>query len=290
MLKKTSYFFCFLTIFFAAHSLWAWGSEGHKTIALIAWTRLGPQAKSTVHELLGPGESMESVASWADHIEKERPETAPWHYINLNVRQPVGEFDLSDACKDHDCVVDQIDKDMGILKASFVSKRDKREALKFLIHFVGDLHQPLHCADDHDRGGNEKWFRYYTTGSRRRYEWVNFHAFWDNLLQTHGGGDPNALARALERKISTNDEKEWEKGKASDWALESYTIARDDLYADLPEGPLLEKNHWGRDLPEEYYSDKMKIIMFRQLEKAGVRLAYLLNALFEGKSDPSVFP
>src|SRR5207245_798198 len=90
----------------------AWGVVGHKTVAFIAQDYLTPPAKSAVRKILGSGQSLESVASWADSIIRKRPQTAPWHYLNLEVRQPENEFDLSYSCRNHDCVVDQIDKDL----------------------------------------------------------------------------------------------------------------------------------------------------------------------------------
>lgn len=261
--------------------LFAWGVVGHKTVGYIAQDRLTAEAQKAVEEILGPDQDLADVSTWADSIEKSRPETAPWHYFNLNVRQPEGEYDIADVCKNHDCVVDQIRKDLGILREPFAPKREKREALKFLVHFLGDVHQPLHCADDKDRGGNEKWFRYYGySGSGRRFTWVNFHSFWDNLLEPKAKENPRRLASSLEKAISPSDEKAWVQGTPQDWAYESFNIARDEIYKELPEGPLPEKNRWGRDLPEDYYSGKMRAIVDQQLERAGVRLAYLLNGIF----------
>lgn len=257
---------------------------GHRTIGYIAQDHLEPAARQAVEEILGPDEDLASVSTWADAIVRIRPETAPWHFFNLDVRQTQGEYDIADVCPHHDCVVDQIDKDCGILAQSFASRDEKREALKFLVHFVGDVHQPLHCADDKDRGGNEKWFRYHWQGGRSwRYTWVNFHSFWDNLLEPKAKENPRRLARWLERQISPDDEKTWAQGKASDWAYESFLIAKNNIYNELPEGPLLEKNRWGQDLPEDYYSGAMRQIVDRQLEKAGIRLAYLLNGIFGKK-------
>ena len=262
--------------------LWAWGMVGHETVALIAEDHLTKAARLGVQEILGPRQSLADVSTWADSIVDRRPETRPWHYLNLDAREDQNQFDLTDSCRNHDCVVDQIDRDQDVLREPFASKRDKQEALKFLVHFVGDLHQPLHCVDDHDRGGNEKWFRYHgAKGTSSRYTWVNFHSFWDNLLEPHAKEKPLGFASRLENEISSEDEKTWAKGKASDWAYESFLIARNDIYKDLPEGKLLERDWWGKDLPEDYYSAKMRLIVDRQLEKAGIRLAYLLNGLFE---------
>lgn len=261
--------------------LWAWGHVGHKTVAYIAQDRLTPEAKKAVRDILGPNQDLATVSTWADAIVHMRQETAPWHFFNLDVRQSQGQYDIADVCRNHDCVVDQIEKDCGILREPFASRKEKREALEFLVHFVGDIHQPLHCADDKDRGGNEKWFRYYgPTDRSRHYTWVNLHGFWDNLVEPKAMENPRRLAYRLEREISPEDGKKWAQGKPSDWAYESFLIAQNDIYEELPQGPLMDRNRWGKDLPEDYYSGKMRGIVDRQLEKAGIRLAYLLNGIF----------
>jgi hypothetical protein len=275
-------FILFTLTILMTEALWGWGAVGHQTVAYITLDHLNSTAKRSVQEILGPEEDLVSVSSWADYIVTLRPDTASWHYLNLDVRQPENKFDLSNACKYHDCVLDQIRKDIGILRASFVSRREKKEALKFLVHFVGDLHQPLHCADDKDRGGNEKWFRYYGShGDSNQYTWVNLHSFWDNLLEPKINTNPRRLATRLNRETSFKNRKEWEQGGPADWAYESFLIAQKDIYSELPEGPLMEKNKWGRDLPRDYYSGKMWGIVNVQLERAGIRLALILNGLFK---------
>ncbi|HEY5038821.1 MAG TPA: S1/P1 nuclease, partial [bacterium] len=192
--------------------LWAWGAVGHQTVAYIAEDHLNPLSKAAVKEILGPNEDLASVSTWADSIVQTRKETAPWHYIDLNVRQDQNEFDEPDFCSHHDCVVDQIGLDLEVLTQPFASRREKQVALEFLVHFVGDLHQPLHCADDKDRGGNEKWFRFYPRGESGRFVWMNLHSLWDDLIEEKTKEDPRVLATQLERDINTRDSKEWMKG------------------------------------------------------------------------------
>lgn len=262
--------------------LLAWGAVGHRTIAFIAWDYLTPQAKASAKKILGPGQYLDNVASWADAMVICRPETAPWHYIELSVRRGTTEYDEAQACPDHNCVVDQIGKDLSVLRNPFSEPDQKREALKFLIHFVGDIHQPLHCAGDGDRGGNDKWFRYYPGKSRNFFHWVSLHGFWDDLLEEKKE-DPLFLARRLESEMTPSDESQWSGGKPEDWAFESFKIARDEIYPGLPEGPLLKKNRWGLDLPKKFTSPRFHHIVDIQLEKAGIRLAFLLNGVFENR-------
>ena len=92
--------------------------------------------------------------------------------------------------------------------------------------------------------------------------------------------DPRKLASRLGREIKAEQERDWAKGNATDWAYESFKIAKEDIYSELPVGPL-ERGRWGKDLPQDYYSDKMRRIVDLQLEKAGVRLAWVLNDIFK---------
>lgn len=279
---RLKFIFTLTFCFFAHSALWAWGAVGHKTIAYIAQDRLTPAAWRGIHELLGPDQNLVSVCTWADTIAHIRPETAPWHYIQVYVREEQNRYDLSDVCRDHQCVVDQIEKDEGILSNRWTTHANKKEALKFLVHFVGDVHQPLHCAEDNDRGGNQKWFRYYGSKKHpRRYTWVNLHSFWDNLLETRAKENPRKLATRLEQSLTEDQITSWQDGTPKDWAYESFEIARNDIYSELPSGPLMEKNRWGRDLPPDYYSDHMRKIVDERLLKAGLRLAGILNQIFQ---------
>jgi hypothetical protein len=262
-------------------TLWAWGAVGHKTVAIIAQDHLTPRARAGIQELLNPGQDLASVSTWADILSQTQKETSPWHYLNLDVRQEQSRFDISEVCLNQDCVVGQIDRNLATLRERFAPRREKQRALKFLVHFVGDIHQPLHCADDGDRGGNDKWFRFYPGGPKKRFVWVNLHGFWDNLLQEKAQENPRRLASRLEKGIGPGDEREWSRGKAADWAYESFQIAKKEIYSELLEGPLREKNRWGKDLPPSYGSEKKRAIVDRQLRRAGLRLAWLLNGTFK---------
>ena len=279
---KFKFIFTLTVCFFVHSTLWAWGTVGHKTVAYIAQDRLTPAAWRGIHQLLGPTQNLVSVCVWADVMAHVRPETAPWHYIQVYVREEQNRYDLSDVCRDHQCVVDQIERDEEVLRNRWTTHANKKEALKFLVHFVEDVHQPLHCAEDNDRGGNEKWFRYYNSKKHpNHYTWVNLHSFWDNLLETRAKENPRKLATLLEQSLTEDQITSWQDGSPKDWAYESFQIARDNIYSELPTGPLLEKNRWGRDLPQDYYSNRMRKIVNERLLKAGLRLAGILNQIFE---------
>src|SRR3974390_702810 len=109
----------FLGVYGVTTPSMAWGHVGHQTVAMIAQDRLNPKAREWVSKTLGPGEDLASVSTWPDSIVKTRPETAPWHFFNLDVRQSQGEYDIATVCKNHDSVGDQTEKDLGILPHRF---------------------------------------------------------------------------------------------------------------------------------------------------------------------------
>src|SRR4030088_2497201 len=132
----------------------AWGPEGHSIVAEIAQRRLRPDAAALVASLLGPGHSLASIASWADDMRDERPETANWHFVDIpiNVRAYDPGRDCVASKKSGDCIILELGR--GKTDLNCASGDKKIEALKFAVHFLGDLHQPLHTVDELT-GGNE---------------------------------------------------------------------------------------------------------------------------------------
>jgi hypothetical protein len=258
---------------------WAWGPVGHETVAYIAEDNLVPSAKKRVDAILGPDLDLAAVANWADQVrESSRPETAPWHFIDIEDRVPETEAKEPQFCANHDCVVDQINADIAALRSSASTKAQKFEALKFLVHFVGDVHQPLHCADDSDRGGNDKIVRYIKSGGRSTTGTkIKLHAFWDRLLEVKTTEDARDLATELEAKIGSAESTAWKKGTPADWAWETFGIAHDAIYSEFDPGAIEAP---GIPLPRDYYAPKMRTTVDTQLEKGGIRLAQILNDLF----------
>ena len=257
---------------------WAFGPVGHEVVAYIAEDRLQPMARQKINSILAQDEDLASIAIWADQVRATtRPETAPWHFIDIEVRENVTEADESRFCTNQDCVVAQIDADIKVLQDETQSKSNKLEALKFLVHFLGDVHQPLHCADDTDRGGNDKIVHFKTPGTRSRTGTkIKLHALWDHLIEVKTVEDSRELATELEKEITAQNEQDWAKGQPKDWAWESFTISHDSIYSELDPGATDPK---GIQLPSDYYTGKMRAIVDQQLEKAGVRLAHVLNAI-----------
>ncbi|MGH6888454.1 MAG: S1/P1 nuclease [Rhizomicrobium sp.] len=248
---------------------YAWGSEGHRIVSAIAADELTSLARAQVQSLLGSSNArpaMEDASTWADEIKFQRPGTRPWHYVDIEIG--TRGYDKGADCPTGDCVVAQIERDETILRNKKLASPVRAEALRFLIHFVGDLHQPLHCADNHDRGGNEV-----KVLIGRRHE--NLHAVWDvNVVQALGR-DPDAVAARLEKQIMPAEIASWRRGAVEDWANETFHVAEREIYAKLSgkggtEEPVI--------LPLGYAKAESGVTA-RQLERAGVRLAGVLNSI-----------
>lgn len=253
----------FIASFILPSGAFAWGGEGHRIVAQIAASELTPRAKAQVETLLG-GDSMADVSKWADTIKFHRHETSPWHYVDIEINSQ--GYDPARDCPTGDCVVAQIERDERIVGDRSLAMPVRAEALKFLIHFVGDLHQPLHCADNHDRGGNE------IKVILGRHS-TNLHAVWDSDVVKALGRDPEEVAAELEQQIAPQQLAQWQRGSVVDWANGSFQIARREIYGHLigqgsTDAPII--------LDPEYARDQRAVVS-RQLQKAGARLAYLLN-------------
>jgi hypothetical protein len=250
----------------------AWGGDGHQLVCLIADDRLRPAAKAGIHQLLGNDVNISDaqIASWADQIRRERSETGPWHYVDIPV-DGKGFEEERDGQKGNN-VVDKIADFEKVLKDPNASKNAKAEALKFLVHFVGDLHQPLHCAErNKDKGGNSRLVFFLD-----RPRATNLHSVWDSaILLAHRGTIRNAAyADKLNAAITPEKAAEWAKGTPTDWANESHDVAVASVYKDVPaDGPPPKL--------DQHYVDAAGPIIDQQLQRGGVRLATILNEIFK---------
>ena len=244
----------------------AWGVEGHQIVAHIAARELTSAARVQVQDLLGGDAegAMVEVSTWADEIRRARPNTAPWHFVDI----PVGSagYDPSRDCRNDRCIVAQIEREETILADRQLAPPVRAEALRFLIHFVGDIHQPLHAADNRDRGGNGV---HVILGRRRE----TLHAVWDVDVVRALGRSPEDVAAVLARQISPADRRQWERGTARNWANESFQIADAEIYAKLPGSGSTEVPI---SLPASYAESEKRTVS-TQLEKAGIRLSWVLN-------------
>lgn len=191
---------------------------------------------------------MGSVSTWADDIKSRS--TARWHFVNLpDDCSYVPERD----CPGGACVVEAIRRQANVLSGQ-ASDLDKLKALKFLIHLVADVHQPMHAGRASDKGGNLLQIRAYGRGT-------NLHAVWDGLLIQHYAGGSVALRSSVEAEMITASTR----GSPADWAIESCRLSTDTQLIPL-----------GRELPATY-PDQVDGVLVQRLAQAAARLADLLK-------------
>jgi hypothetical protein len=242
----------------------AWGSEGHRIVAEIAEQHLMPAIAKQVRDLLAieNSTSLADVANWADQIRRQRPETASWHFVDIPIA--ADSYLAARDCSGGNCVVAKVEQFAATLHDSSRPAGERLEALKFLVHFVGDLHQPLHASDNDDRGGNEVHVRFLGRST-------NLHAVWDTgILAPAVNGDERSYALRLDPQITPADTAAWQKGTPADWANESHAFAVTLIYGKLAHSGTLPDNYERAALP----------VAGQQLERAGIRLAALLNQAF----------
>jgi hypothetical protein len=238
-----------------------WYDEGHRLVGRLAEGRLTPQAAAAVHALLG-GQSLADAALWADRIRVQRPDTKPLHYVNIPLAAS-GYLPARD-CPTGRCIIAAIERDRLTLADTHAALAARAEALRFLTHLIGDLHQPLHVADDGDRGGNDR--RVTFLGLPK-----NLHEVWDGeLIEASGLSEEQYYAR-LRRRMDSLDLTALERGTAVDWALEGHALAAQRAYR-LPHGATIDRGYVEASLPS----------VDRALIAAGVRLARVLNEALRG--------
>lgn len=247
-----------------------WGRVGHRASARLAESLLTPAARAAVRDLLEPGESLADASLWPDEHRRERPETAPWHYVNTPITEP--RYDPK-FCAPEGCVVSKIPDFLATLKDGSAPAEKRREALRFLVHCVQDMHQPVHVGDRHDRGGNDLQVRFFDEGS-------NLHRVWDSGLIERRDADEGRTHDRLKATFTPEFVRASSAGTVEDWANESLALARDayvEPVTGLPLGPgaKLGDAYEGRHLP----------IAERRLLQASARLARLLNEALDPTAD-----
>jgi hypothetical protein len=209
----------------------AWNGEAHQLVAWIAEARLSEKAKVGVKELLDDADLSDAeVVSWADQIRRERNETAPWHYVSIPIDSE--GYDPKRDGNSGDNVIDAIDRFTKVLANKQAPKEERVEALKFVVHFIGDLHQPLHCANRNgDKGGNGRLV--FFPGRKKA---VSLHLVWDTLILPRSKGKQSVAeyGDALTGRITAKQTKAWAAGTPQAWAAESWEVARDVVYRDVP--------------------------------------------------------
>jgi hypothetical protein len=242
-----------------------WWDLGHRIVARIAEERLTPRTREAVRDIL-EGQSLADASVWADNIRQYRHDADPLHYVNIPLADKT--FDPDKHCPKGRCIIAAIAVERRALSSLATSAADRAEALRFLIHFMGDLHQPLHVADNHDRGGNQRTV--YLAGDS-----TNLHKVWDGQLLEREGLTESDYLEILRREMDTMDLAALERGTVIDWAMEGHRIAVERVYR-LPRNSRLGQAYVQANRP----------ITDHALIAAGVRLAKVLNQVL-AKYQPS---
>ena len=235
-----------------------WGATGHRTIGKIAVDYLNGKTKRKIAEVLD-GQSLALVSTFGDDIKSDKRyrEFYTWHYVNM----PFGvKYEDSEKNPDGDLVTG-INKCKEIILDENSSKEDKAFYLKLLVHFMGDLHQPMHVGRAEDKGGNTVQVQWFDNGT-------NLHTVWDTKMIEHYNMTYTELAENSD-KISKEQVKFLQTGTIEDWVNETQTFAI-KAYGSVEIGENLRYN---------YMYDNFGIVR-SQLQKGGIRLAKVLNELF----------
>lgn len=275
----------------------AWGQEGHSIIAEIAQVRLSPQAAAVVGRLLN-GRSLASVASWADDFRDKHRDTTDWHFVDIPLTSDtyVPPRDCKENADYGDCAVAELDrlkidvrcapdKDTAADPLTGEKRNPKVEALKFAVHFIGDIHQPLHDVGE-DQGGNLILVDLFMYGLICKgsciptHTHMKFHAAWDTGLIEKAVWNWGAYVDRLEAADGWLHSAEAKRenidgGTPRDWAIETHKAAQAAWNA-LPENYVLDDNYFNKALP----------ILDRQLGVAGLRLARFLDEAYASTECP----
>jgi S1/P1 Nuclease len=307
---------CILTASFCvAPSALSWGCKGHQTVALIAEKHISPGARQFVEKLLGENpidpklkrycgnttlDLMVDASTWPDDLRNER-HNGPWHYIDIPRGKHKGA--LEEYCSTDGCVTRAIEEQRTILKDRSMDPAKRAEAIRYLIHFVADMHQPLHVINNGDNGGNCAPVKYLHHESlpnplrpeREDYS-PNLHQIWDTEIVERDMevSNPHRYADELDEKFREQSAS-WEAAgiHLENWAWEIHERAESEVYdafsVKIPVEPDVkpkgcsDNNHVGKRLFEnhltadETYQSKAAKAVEIGLVEAGVRLAMILN-------------
>lgn len=240
--------------------VFAWGTDGHKIVAQLAENKLSPKAKTAIKSLLGT-QSLADVANWADQVKgnTQWSHTKPWHFIDIP-----DHGDYEDVPHEDSDVVYAITELVRALKSSSAAPMDKKSALMFLVHFVGDIHQPLHVGRPDDHGGNS--IKVVFEGKQ-----TNLHALWDSGMIQAQRMDYKQYVAALESSEAfTYDIPEFKFSEV----IQECMALRSQIYmfrAVAQDAVILDAGYMDRNLED----------MNQRLLIGGKRLARILNSIYK---------
>ena len=249
-----------LTVPRTAH---AWGPIGHKTIARIAQQYISPKVHSRLKLYFGKDVALEKLAMWADDICDQRPETKPWHH--LQIAPEATSFDIKRDCPKGNCITEKTREFVGIARLALRRKNELLEPIKFILHFGGDLPQPLHLGHPQNRNGKD-------IAVELNGQPMNLQEAWSTGILNLNGENDRELAERLIRRITPELERKSRNGLLQDWSWETHLVAIRVAYGSLPSG--------SPKILDEFYIHRAQSTIEDQLIKGGLRLAELLNRVW----------
>jgi nuclease S1 len=241
---------------------YSWGPQGHRVVGTIAESNLAPEIKKNIVEEFNIN-NLADIANWADKIRRNRKQENPWHYTNI--KEGEWTYVVSRDCPKRNCVVEKIKEFSAVLANIELPLKRRKIALKYLVHFVGDVHQPLHLGNRKDRGGGKIRLDYLGRN-------VTLHYLWDGGLIDWKRKNLLKYAKHLNAQLQDLEKSKWLHSKVNAWANESRSLALKYAYP-------LENN----ELSKTYIS-KGREILSQRMVQAGIRLADLLNQLLRTKN------
>ncbi len=302
--------FTLLSLPIFASPAFAWGCKGHQTVALIAGDHLTAEARQFLDKLLKDnpidpqlkrycgnfaGNPLADSSTWPDDIRGTR-NNGPWHYIDIPRDAP--HAPLANYCGDSVCVTQAIANQLAILQDSHADPQKRADAARYIIHFVGDLHMPLHATNNNDEGGNcvpVGYFRRIPREQNHHFD-PNLHGLWDTTILERDmeGAGPREYADMLEKSFDRQVDA-WQKAgiHIEDWAWESHALAETVAYGKLrPKDPIeapvsahscTDDNNVGERLQQMHfvvgdkYQNAASAVVEKRIAQAGIRLAMILN-------------
>jgi hypothetical protein len=290
----------------------AWGCRGHETIAALAEKHLTPEAKQALLSLLSANpidpqlkrfcgntglDPFIDGSTWADDERNVEPTTAPWHFIDVPL-SVTSSAQVKIFCGTVGCVIQAIPEQLTILKDTSAPAAKRAAALRFIIHFVGDLHQPLHATTNSDRGGNcvpLKYFSRKPSVKNNSYA-PNLHHIWDTEIPERDmeGAGAAEFADKLDAEFAASFAA-WQQGgmQLETWAWEGHQFAKTSAYSalgkpitpepDVPVNSCADNNNIGQRMLNKHfgvaavYQHKAAAVVEERLAQAGIRLAMILN-------------
>ena len=279
-----------LALLFLSSPAVAWWEYGHGTVARIAWLNVSPSTRAELRRLLAQSRLLETPTCRADtmYVAAYWPDcaitlgerfsyTRPWHYQNVDICRP---FELPAACREGNCVSAQIERNVRILADRRIPARERVMALAFLLHFMGDLHQPMHAGDHGDLGGNRVRVSYGIIPT-------NLHAAWDGYLADRGISHAAANAEGIMSELSAADRTAMRQGDILAWSREGWEVSREFAYGTLLADPCAlpaGTPPTERLLINEETTRSLVPVIRRQVARGGIRLARLLDEAFQPDS------